>query len=378
MKRLVVLIVLALVALSGAVWADSARDGFSVGGVVLAGGDGIEGGIFLPFDLKLYTPNNECLGFYDSVLGDYPLAFQGLRIEAGLTTVGIMRVKAVKIAFVRASDVELEENASDDVAWLDCVPMNGMRWVWRGNLDELAWGANTVLYRVEHTDNHGKLRLVLIKISWRKAGSTDMAFRLGVQLRPPDWMTMVKEEIFKFLRGFIPAWATKEKEDQPQVFNLQVPPQLSSPPPAVDHQLDEQHDESPKAPETRNDLDDLLQDVAQLKQEVAAQKTKELAADEPELGAKYTLWAHIGELDVKEIKPDRAVLLDRPLDLWVGGLADKAVISITGPGYKPWVQKVDLPWKTTLEPGNFGSVVYDFTIKAEDITLGFKIRKGGR
>jgi len=82
-------------------------------------------------------------------------------------------------------------------------------------------GGYSLEWGVSSKDKHNRLTLVIIPINWSSQRRSAAANHLMVQEAPLGWEQMSDQQLFAFLRGFVPAWATPDPSVVAQMQMMQ-------------------------------------------------------------------------------------------------------------------------------------------------------------
>lgn len=167
----------------------------------------LKSALWFPADIRVFTPGNVPLAFAGSDTPVAAVAFKGLPLEVSIGVVGIDNLLGVDLTFANAELFD-QPSSLPEGKWLPMVPDGGRKFTFSGNTSQLAWGKNMFLFRVRHKDDKGIVRFLFFKFTILKDGNVQTAYVVNVQEAPPGYETMNREELYLYLRGFLPAWAT--------------------------------------------------------------------------------------------------------------------------------------------------------------------------
>lgn len=223
MKKLCLIFILALL---GAL-ACAQQSQFSIGAVVEEKGEALKTQPGVDFGLTAYDTDpliadeDSIIGFVDFATGVYPQVPRKTWLKP--------RVDVEGIKYLEGVDYDPTGNApenGDRKYWLPLSrdPMGG----WSIAIDTTNMlGPVSFRFRLRTRENRKEVKVLILKLVWRRGGDIFHNFRLTVQKDPPEYCALRGEDRLPYLRGFIPATAQPEGGTNNQQ-NVYVPPQTAS------------------------------------------------------------------------------------------------------------------------------------------------------
>jgi len=182
--------------------------------------------------------SGQVIGCWFSTSGVLPQVFSGPKVMAYGDFPGISRIETVVLSPDHGK-----------TRWVAClVPGKG----YQVSIPALPAGGYGLEWGVESKDKHNRLTLIIIPINWSSHRRSSAANHFMVQSAPLGWQDMSDQQLFAFLRGFVPSWATPDPSVLAQMAMMQqsattpvaapvAPKQLTAPlpPPAKPVALEE-------------------------------------------------------------------------------------------------------------------------------------------
>lgn len=229
MKKFVLLFVLALSCLAPVAQAQGVTN---LGAVVTFDSDRIAQGVGTSFSLDAFSAgslrgldwrNDRWIGSNDSSTGMQAVVPRTTILLPRLTVDGIKKLVGVK--FATEANLPPEPN---DKRWVDTAPdpRGGFSYAIDTGRDPKYWGYVSFSFMILHRDGRDRLGILIITITWIRGGNITPRYQVMIQNAPDILSTLRGEEWFPYVRGFMPATARAEGQQQPtQTQRIDVPAQ---------------------------------------------------------------------------------------------------------------------------------------------------------
>lgn len=183
----------------------NAQQGVNLGAVLQVDSDRIEAAPGVSFAAAVFTalpPRNgldspDLIGLFSSATGQYPVIYRGLWLKMTVFPGGFRRLEGVD--FDPSGHLGVGERG-----WEELLPEEGGGFSIALRAERL--GAIPLRFRVRHRDGRDRYSLLIFTMSWTRGGSLPIALEIMVQ-KEPMISGREPEEVFPFVRGFIPARA---------------------------------------------------------------------------------------------------------------------------------------------------------------------------
>lgn len=222
MKKVVsiLLLVVSLLAVSAPVAV--AQQGLNLGAVMQIDNDRIEAAPGVSFGAAVFSArppargfdSPDLIGLFSSTLGQYPVIYRGLWLKLSVFPGGFRRLEGVDY------DPTGQLGKDEKNGWVPLTPEEGGGYSISIQADRL--GAVPLRFRVRHRDGRDRYSLLIFTVSWVRGGTLPTAMEIMVQREPHE--RLMGEEVLPYLRGFIPATATRSDAGVTQQ-RIDVPPQ---------------------------------------------------------------------------------------------------------------------------------------------------------
>lgn len=228
MKRFVFLLVVALFCAFAPV--ANAQQGLNLGAVFQLDQKRIVPAVGVSFSMAAYTQcppkqgieDDGLAGLFTTSLGQYPILTQGTWAKICVFPSGIDNLEGVDFD---PTGQARPNDGSKASSWKAMSQEYGGGYSIALQLNRL--GAVPLRFRIRHRDGRDRFTLLIFTTTWTRGGDLPAALELMVQRRPKELDADASpEQLFPYMRGFLPA--TAQTQGQPQSQQINVPSQTAT------------------------------------------------------------------------------------------------------------------------------------------------------